>query len=169
MKIIRFMVCAGLLIPAIFGYDVDQASASASTFTTLASEAQAAYIAEADTLCAAAQRHVHAVPPPTNLTEEVTALKRVTAILTSTLVELTELPPPAADAPLIRERFIHPHQSLVAALDALVTEAEAALQAHDETSVTAILEEVDTVLGSPEYQAAVRFAELYGFHECAGK
>ena len=167
MKVIR-LICLALITAAVAACS-GSAEPTDNPPSTTTAPLKAAYIREADAICAAVHREAQAVPTPNSKVEAVAALKQEAGIVARAVDKLSKLHPPPGDEQVIQKRLIQSNKVLATAYARQAAAGEAALRAHDRRGVDRVLAKAESASAAPELAEAYDFANAYGFKECAGK
>lgn len=123
-------------------------------------QAKAAYVEQAEAVCARANAARQAVPAATSAAGIPKAVRALVDVAAGATAELAALKPPEKDAAQIQEKFVGPLQSQVQDGQAYAARVQAA-KGSDAGALLRLLAEAPT-----ETRADLEFLRDYGFRAC---
>jgi hypothetical protein len=125
------------------------------------SEPRAAFLKQAEAVCAQANADQKALTTPTGVADLPGYVAQVVAIADRAATQLAALPIPAADRSELQKRVIGPLREQLAIGHRYADQVAAAARAHDQVALLKLL-------GSPpsDTKADLRWMKHYGFDAC---
>lgn len=143
---------------------------SAVQTTTLATPSVAAmtkadWVTAVNKVCTKVTDGSDAIQNPETADDYLAAMTTLHELMETSLTELAELPPPAADAADVEKYLVEPQQRRVQTLEAALPSLESAAQADDKAAAEKAFGEA-LLKADPDVQEQERWMAGYGLDEC---
>ena len=121
---------------------------------------RAAYVEQAEQVCADANEQEAEIGTPASVTEVPAAADRALAVVRETVTEVTALEPPEADRADLQAKVLDPLRADLTAAEQYVAQLKAAASANDGAALLRLVQD------RPQTTADLAYMREYGFVEC---